>query len=89
MGGALYYVIFVDDYSHYSWTYLLHSRSYFLKVYIEFVTMIKTQFSKTIKIFRSKSGGKYLSKPFLNFLKSQGTLPQLSCPDTPQQNGIA
>ncbi|KAM7465035.1 hypothetical protein LguiB_012597 [Lonicera macranthoides] len=89
MGGAQYYVVFIDDYSRYTWTYLLHSRSDFLKVYIEFATMIKTQFSKNIKIFRSDSGGEYLSNHFLEFLKSQGTLPQLSCPDTPQQNGVA
>ncbi|CAB4299476.1 unnamed protein product [Prunus armeniaca] len=57
MGGALYYVLFVDDYSRYTWIYLLRSRSDFLKIYIEFSTMIQTQFSKTIKVFRSDSGG--------------------------------
>lgn len=35
MGGALYYVLFVDDYSRYTWTYLLRSRSDFLKIYID------------------------------------------------------
>ncbi|CAB4272913.1 unnamed protein product [Prunus armeniaca] len=88
MGGALYYVLFVDDYSRYTWIYILRSRSDFLKIYIEFSTMIQTQFSKTIKVFRSDSGGVYISTSFLDYLKSQGTTPQLSCPETPQQNGV-
>lgn len=57
MGGARYYVIFVDDFSRFTWIYLLHSRSDFLQVYRDFYTMIRTQFSKNIQIFRSNSGG--------------------------------
>lgn len=90
MGGARYYVIFVDDFSRFTWIYLLHSRLDFLQVYRDFYTMIRTQFSKNIQIFRSNSGGEYKSRPFKELLVSQGTLPQLSCTDTPQQNdGVA
>jgi len=90
MGGARYYVIFVDDFLRFTWIYLLHSRSDFLQVYRDFYTMIRTQFSKNIPILRSNSGGEYKSRPFKELLVSQGTLPQLSCTDTPQQNdGVA
>ena len=52
--------------------------------------MIRTQFSKNIPILRSNSGGEYKSRPFKELLVSQGTLPQLSCTDAPQQNdGVA
>lgn len=89
MGGARYYVIFVDDYTRFTWVYLLHHRSDFLQIYKEFSAMIKTQFSKTIKIFRSDSGGEYLSHQFREVLKTQGTISQLSCVETPQQNGVS
>jgi len=57
-------------------------------VYVQFSTMVYTHFSNRIKVFRSDSSGEYHSKKFLDLLKSHDTLPQLSCPHTPQQNGV-
>ena len=51
--------------------------------------MISTQFFTSIKVFRSDSGGEFISNEFKSFLLSEGTLAQLSCPYTPQQNGVA
>jgi hypothetical protein len=50
--------------------------------------MVHTQFSTSIKIFRSDSGGEYLSDLFRQFLVSEGTLPQLSYPGAHPQNGV-
>ena len=44
---------------------------------------------KKIKVFRSDSEGEYLSSVFRSLLTNDGTLPQLSCPGVPAQNGIA
>lgn len=87
-GGALYYVSFIDDYSRYTWVYLFSSRADFLKLYVDFSTMIKTQFGKVIKVFRADQGEEYISNPFKEFLKTQGTILQLSCSETPEQNGV-
>ncbi|KAG9454499.1 hypothetical protein H6P81_007403 [Aristolochia fimbriata] len=89
MGGSSYYVIFVDDYSRFVWVYLLHARSEFYNAYVNFSTMVRTQFSKSIKVFCLDSGGEYVSHIFRSLLQSHGTLHQLSCPYTPQQNGVA
>jgi hypothetical protein len=45
MGGSCYFVIFVDDYSRYTWLYLLQNRSKLPKIYSEFQKMVQTQFS--------------------------------------------
>ena len=58
-------------------------------IYTTFSNMVSTQFNTRIKIFRSDSGGEYISYKFRSYLTSQGTLAQLSCPATPQQNGVA
>lgn len=53
VGGSRYFVIFVDDYSHYTWIYLLRNRSELPSIYIQFATMIFTQFSYKIKTLRT------------------------------------
>jgi hypothetical protein len=51
--------------------------------------MVHTQFSATFKIFRSDSGGEFLSDTFCQLLTLEGTLAQLSCPGAHAQNGVA
>ncbi|KAL6332044.1 hypothetical protein AAG906_020403 [Vitis piasezkii] len=70
-----YFVTFIDD--------LIFS------VFKCFLTLIKTQFSASIKVLRSNSGGEYISNEFQDFLQSKGIISQRSCPLTPQQNGVA
>ena len=88
-GGYKYYVIFIDDHSRYTWIYFMKRRSELISIYKTFARMIHTQFSTHIKIFRSDSGGEYLSDNFRQFLTSEGTLAQLSCPGAHAQNGVA
>ena len=88
-GGNRYYILFVDDYTRFTWVYFMHHRSQLLSYYHSFVVMVHTQFSTSIKTFRFDSNGEYMSQAFCSFLSSEGTLPQLSCPGAHPQNGIA
>jgi len=54
-----------------------------------FLILVNTQFSATVKIFRSDSGGEYMSNDFQSFLQTKGIISQRSCSYTPQQNRVA
>ena len=87
IGGSRYFVVFVDDYSRYSWIFNVKYRSELLQVYSNFAKMVETQFSKCIKIFQSDNALEYTQYAFQAVLHSYGTVHQLTCPGTSQQNG--
>ena len=89
IGGSHYFVVFVDDYSHYSWVFLICCCDELLNIYHNFANMVKTQFSKTIKFFCSDNARELTQHAFEHILYSYGTVHQFSCPGTSQQNGKA
>ena len=86
MGGSRYFVIFVDDFSRYTWIYLMKNRSKILIIYRDFAKMIQTKYSKVIKIFRSDNAREYRQTDFFTILKYYGTIFHISCAGTSQQN---
>ena len=51
--------------------------------------MVRTQYNAHVQVLRSDNGGEYLSSKLQQYLKAQGTIHQTTCPNTPQQNGVA
>ncbi|KAJ9555163.1 hypothetical protein OSB04_009777 [Centaurea solstitialis] len=87
--GYRYYIIFVDDFSRFTWFYPLKSKSEVFTVLSSFVTFVQTQFSRKLKAFQSDGGTEFLNSRVHAFFVQNGTHHRTSCPYTPQQNGRA
>jgi hypothetical protein len=84
-----YYVIFIDDYSRYTWLYLLINKSEVFTSFSNFKSLVENQFSTKIKQFQYDGGGEYTSFHFQDFINKHGIIHRKSCPYTSPQNGLA
>ena len=87
--GYKYYVIFVYDYTRFTWLFLLKHKSEVFTVFLHFKAFVENQFESIIKILRTDDEGEYMSNQFKSFCLDHGIQHQLSCLYTPQQNGVA
>lgn len=55
--GYRFYVIFVDEWTRFSWIYPLRDKPMFYERFQHFHKYVKTQFHMRIKIFQSDGGG--------------------------------
>ncbi|XP_020114487.1 uncharacterized protein LOC109728471 isoform X3 [Ananas comosus] len=89
VSGYKYYVIFIDDYSRFSWLYLLKFKHEVFDKFFEFKKMVENIFHSSIKIFQSDNGTEFVNDKFSSFCSQNGIIHRFSCPYTPQQNGLA
>ena len=87
--GFLYAVHFIDDYTRFVATYLMHRKSEVFHHFQTYKAMMENQTGKKIKRFRSDNGGEYVSRNFDNFLANAGIRHETTAPYTPEQNGVA
>jgi hypothetical protein len=87
--GCKYYIIFVDDFTRYTWLYPIQHKSDAYHCFVKFKTLVETQFSAKIQQLQSDGGGEYTSNLFQSFLTTNGILHRKSCPYISQQNGLA
>lgn len=88
IGGARYFLLFVDDYSRITFVYFLKHKNEALKYFKIFKAQVENQTKRTIKVIRSDNGLEYCNKEFEDHLNSAGIIHQKSNPYTPEQNGL-
>ena len=89
LGGAQYFVTFIDDATRYVWVYFLKRKNELLSRFLEWKTLVERASGKQLKVLRSDNGGEYTSEEFMKYLKSEGVRHERTVPKTPQQNGVA
>jgi len=89
LGGAKYFVTFVDDFSRYTEVAMLKSCSKVLNAFQNYKHRVEKKTGHCIKKLRTDNAQEYKSKEFTDFLQQEGIGRQLSIKYTPQQNGVA
>jgi len=89
LGGALYFVTFIDDYSIYSTVYLLKRKSDMITCFQAYKALVENQTSHKVKIICTDNGTEYTSHALKKICTDSGILHQLIATYTSQQNDVA
>ena len=89
LGGAEYFVTFIDDKTKYVWAYSIKKKSDIFQKFCEWKAEVEKSFGRSVKVLRTDNGGEFTSDEFKNYLKKEGVVHQLTIPKCPEQNGVA
>ena len=97
--GYWYWLVIVDDFTHFPWVYLMKYKSEVPFTYQKWKSNIQAYFqlkpagecitASAVQYLWSDNEGEFISAQFWDQLRSDGTQHETSAPDTPEQNGLA
>jgi histone deacetylase 1/2 len=82
-----YYVSFIDDFSKFTWIYLLKKRSDVYQVFLNFQQLVEQKFGRKIITMQTDWGGEY--EKLHSFFQKVGITHHVSCAHAHKQNGSA
>ena len=82
-------ITFIDDFSRYVWVDFMKEKSEALIKFKNYKDKVENEVGRRIKYLRTDNGGEYTSHEFSKYLEDHKIRRQLTCPNTPQQNGVA
>jgi len=87
-GGNYYALVLVDDYSQFTSTFFISSKSDTFQVFRKFANIVQNEKDLKINAIRSDHGGEFQNDSFEKFCEHHGISHNFSTPRTPQQNGV-
>ena len=87
--GALYFALFVDDFSGWRFIYFLKHKSEAADRFKELINLIRGETGNLVRVLRTDGGGEYSSNDFNAWLKKKGIRHETSAPYTPEQDGVS
>ena len=89
IGGAEYFVTFIDDRTHYTWVYVLRTKGEVFDCFLRWKALVENSSGRRVRGIRTDNGGEYTSNQFQKYLLSEGIRHERTVPKTPEQNGVA
>jgi transposase InsO family protein len=84
-----YYLIILDDYTHYVGTFPIRHKSKVPTILRHFYNYVRNQFHLSIQSIQCGNGREFDNHALRSFLSDHGVTLRLSCPYTSSQNGKA
>jgi hypothetical protein len=89
VSGSKYYLVILDDFTHYLWTFPLKLKSDTFTTLSNFFAYVSNQFGRKVKAIQCDNGREVDNSFIRIFLLSNDTQLRMSCPYTSLQNGKA
>ncbi|CAI6011336.1 unnamed protein product [Closterium sp. NIES-65] len=87
--GSLYFLLLKDRHTRFVWAMPVAKKSDVLREFEKWLVLVERQTKKSVLTLRSDRGGEFLGKAVTDFVDGKGIVHDLTCPYTPQQNGMA
>ena len=88
LGGNLYCLVIVDDYSRYTWVFFLHDKSEVASCFKKFAKRAQNEFEVKLKKIRSDNGKEFDNTNIEAYCDEVGIKHEVSATYTPQQNSV-
>jgi len=89
LGGARYFLLFIDDYTRYTTVFTIHQKSETFSKFKEYTALVENYHNRKIKAVRSDNGGEYTSDSFSTYLRNSGISHEKTAPYSPEQNAVS
>ena len=89
LGGAEYFLTFIDDNTRYVWVYPLKHKNEVFGCFRKWKALVEKSSGRKLKVLRTDNGGEYTSTEFEDYLREEGVRHERTVPKTPEQNGVA
>ncbi|CAI7773851.1 unnamed protein product [Closterium sp. NIES-54] len=87
--SSLYFLLQKNRKTRYVWVRPVAKKSDALQEFVQWLAVTWRQTKKLVLMLHSDRGGEFLGKQFTDFKNGKGIVHDLTCPYTPQQNGMA
>jgi hypothetical protein len=89
VSGSKYYLVILDDFTHYLWIFPLKLKSDTFTTLSNFFAYVSTQFGRTVKAIQCNNGREFDNCSTRIILLLNDTQLRISCPYMSPQNGKA
>ena len=88
LGGSLYFLLLVDDYSRFCWGFFLQQKSEAFRSFSQWFPLAQNESGHTLKTLRSDKGGEFTSHDMSQFCSQHGIQQEFANTSTPSENGV-
>nr|GFA36189.1 putative ribonuclease H-like domain-containing protein [Tanacetum cinerariifolium] len=85
----MYCLVVTDDYSRFTWVFLLASKDETSAIFKTFITGIENMVDHKVKVIRCDNGTEFKNREMNQFWEMKGIMKQYRVARTPQQNEVA